>query len=102
MPDGHPPRQPIRLADMIERPYRDIVEHAVFAIKEGFVVEHRVDRVVEQLSHRRGDECGDERVEIFGAVPLTHRFQRTLDSPATGGRQSMASRRLEHATTEKN
>src|SRR3546814_5439573 len=63
MPDRQPAAQLVDLANSFQRGSSYIVENAVFAVEKGFVVEHRIDRVVEQLPAVRRDERGDERVD---------------------------------------
>src|SRR3546814_14287833 len=65
-------------------------------LKEGLVVEHRVDRVVEQLAAGRGDERRDERVEVGDPVALHHRLQRHFDAPDAARRQGLSGARFEH------
>jgi hypothetical protein len=97
MPDGDAPLGRIGFANMLKRGLRYVIEHTVFAVEIGFVVEHRIDRVVEQLPAGRGDERGDKRVEIGDAVTLHHRLQRHFDPPYPVRRQRLAGARFEHA-----
>jgi hypothetical protein len=97
MPDRQPPIAQVDAMDIFKRAVSNIVEHTMFTVEISFVVEHRIDRVVEQLAAVRGHECGDERVEIADAVPLHHRFQRHLDAPDAVRRQRLPGPRFEHA-----
>src|SRR3546814_1696028 len=80
MPDRQPSTQLVDLANSFERGRSYLVENAVFAIEIGFVIEHRIDRVVEQLPAVRRDERGDQRVEIGDAVTLHHGFERRAEA----------------------